>query len=67
MRRTDCFSVASRGRDPQNPGNRETVGMKLDQRLEVNWSGRSNVITHVSKDNYILEVFDEEIQDSEAH
>lgn len=61
MKRTDAYAVASRGRDPDNPGNRETAGMKLEQRLEINWSGRSNAITHVSKDSYVLEVYDEEV------
>lgn len=45
---------ASRGRNPENPSDR-TVGIHLEQRLEINYSGTSNTITTVQKDNYVLE------------
>lgn len=45
---------ASRGRNPENPSDR-TAGIKLEQRLEINYSGTSNTITTVQKDNYVLE------------
>lgn len=45
---------ASRGRNPENPSDR-TTGIKLEQRLEINYSGTSNTLTTVQKDNYVLE------------
>ena len=45
---------ASRGRNVENPSDR-TAGIKLEQRLEINYSGTSNTITTVQKDNYVLE------------
>lgn len=45
---------ASRGRNPENPSDR-TAGIHLEQRLEINYSGTSNTITTVQKDNYVLE------------
>lgn len=45
---------ASRGRNPENPSDR-TAGIKFEQRLEINYSGTSNTITTVQKDNYVLE------------
>ena len=45
---------ASRGRNPENPSDRK-AGIDTEQRLEVNWSGTSNALTSVSKDNYIIE------------
>ena len=45
---------ASRGRNPENPSDR-TAGIHLEQRLEINYSGTSNTLTTVQKDNYVLE------------
>lgn len=49
------YAVASRGRNPDNPSDRNP-GIHLEQRLEINWSGFANNITSVSKDCYILEI-----------
>ena len=46
--------AASRGRNPDNPGDR-TPGIPTEQRLEINKQGLSNTITTVQKDNYVLE------------
>ena len=46
------FIVASRGRNPENPSDR-TVGAPTEQRLEPNFSGCSNCLTSVEKDNYV--------------
>ena len=46
------FIVASRGRNPENPSDR-TAGAYLEQRLEPNFSGCTNTITSVQKDNYV--------------
>ena len=43
------YACASRGRDP-------TFNNKWIQQLEINFTGFSNTITGVAKDNYILEV-----------
>lgn len=45
---------ASRGRNPENPSDR-TAGIHLEQRLEINYSGTSNTITTVQKDNYLFQ------------
>ena len=45
---------ASRGRNSENPSDR-TAGIHLEQRLEINYSGTSNTLTTVQKDNYVLE------------
>lgn len=45
---------ASRGRNVENPSDR-TPGIHTEQRLEINYSGASNTITTVQKDNYVLE------------
>lgn len=45
---------ASRGRNPENPSDR-TPGTHTEQRLEINYSGTSNTLTTVQKDNYVLE------------
>ena len=45
---------ASRGRNPDNPGDR-TAGVPTEQRLEPNMDGVSNTLTTVQKDNYLLE------------
>ena len=51
---TDPFIVASRGRNPENPSDR-TAGIPTEQRLEPNFSGCSNTLTTVQKDNYVAE------------
>ena len=50
----DPFVVASRGRNPENPSDR-TAGIPTEQRLEPNFSGCSNTLTTVQKDNYVCE------------
>jgi site-specific DNA-cytosine methylase len=48
------FIVASRGRNPENPSDR-TPGAPTEQRLEPNFSGCTNTLTSVQKDNYVAE------------
>ena len=48
------FIVASRGRNPENPSDR-TTGAPTEQRLEPNFSGTTNCLTSVAKDNYVCE------------
>ena len=48
------FIVPSRGRNPENPSDR-TVGAPTEQRLEPNFSGCTNTLTSVQKDNYVCE------------
>lgn len=48
------FIVASRGRNPDNPSDR-TTGAPTEQRLEPNFSGITNCLTSVQKDNYVCE------------
>ena len=48
------FIVASRGRNPDNPSDR-TTGAHTEQRLEPNFSGCTNTLTSVQKDNYVCE------------
>ena len=48
------FIVASRGRNPENPSDR-TVGAPTEQRLEPNFSGCTNTLASVQKDNYVAE------------
>ena len=50
----DPFICASRGRNPENPSDRR-AGIHLEQRLEPNFSGCTNTITTVQKDNYVAE------------
>lgn len=50
----DPFVCASRGRNPENPSDRR-AGIHLEQRLEPNFSGCTNTITTVQKDNYVAE------------
>lgn len=45
---------ASRGRNPENPSDCK-YDAQYEQRLEINYSGASNTITTVQKDNYVLE------------
>lgn len=48
------FIVASRGRNVDNPSDR-TTGIPTEQRLEPNFSGCTNTLTSVQKDNYVAE------------
>lgn len=48
------FIIASRGRNPDNPSDR-TTGSPTEQRLEPNFSGCTNTLTSVQKDNYVCE------------
>ena len=48
------FIVASRGRNPENPSDR-TTGAPTKQRLEPSFSGTTNCLTSVQKDNYVCE------------
>lgn len=48
------FIVASRGRNPENPSDR-TTGAPTEQRLEPNFSGCTNTLTSVQKDNWVAE------------
>lgn len=48
--------AASRGRNPENPSDR-TAGNPTEQRLEINYSGCTNILTSVQKDNYVVEPF----------
>lgn len=48
------FVVASRGRNPDNPSDR-TTRAPTEQRFEPNFSGTTNCLTSVAKDNYICE------------
>lgn len=50
----DPVCAASRGRNPEKPGDR-TPGAETEQRLEINHAGLCNTLTTVQKDNYILE------------
>lgn len=49
----DFICVAQRGRNPDNPSDR-TTGSPTKQRLEPNYSGKTNCLTSVQKDNLIL-------------
>lgn len=46
--------AASRGRNPENPSDR-TTGKPTEQRIEINYSGCTNTLTSVQKDNYVIE------------
>lgn len=46
--------AVSRGRNPENPSDR-TAGSPTEQRLEINYSGCTNTLTSVQKDNYVVE------------
>jgi DNA (cytosine-5)-methyltransferase 1 len=48
------FIVASRGRNPDNPSDR-TIGIYTEQTLEPNFSGSTNCLTSVQKDNWVCE------------
>lgn len=57
MRNVTYYIVASRGRNPENPSDRRK-GISLVQRLEVNTKGLCNCLTRVSKDNMVLEIYE---------
>jgi site-specific DNA-cytosine methylase len=44
---------AIRGRNPENPSDRN-AGIKTEQRLEINKTGKSNTLTSVQKDNILI-------------
>lgn len=46
--------AASRGRNPENPSD-GTAGNPTEQMLEINYTGCTNTLTTVQKDNYLLE------------
>lgn len=46
--------ATSRGRNPENPSDR-TAGIPTEQTLEINYTGCSNTLTSVQKDNYVVE------------
>lgn len=52
------FACASRGRDPDNPSDRSSGNPNLVQRIEINWSGYANTISTISKDCYVLEIYE---------
>lgn len=45
---------AFRGRNPENPSDRR-IGIKTEQRLEINETGKSNTLASVSKDSLCIE------------
>lgn len=49
------YIVASRGRNPDNPNDRQK-GSPMEQRLEMNKDGLVNTLTTVQKDNLCLEI-----------
>lgn len=57
--------AASRGRNPDNPGDR-TAGIPLKQRLEINVNGICNSLTTVLKDNYVIEIEETETEKREV-
>ena len=51
----EAYIAAQRGRDQDNPSYRGSSNSNFRQRLEVNKNGLCNTLTHVQKDNYVLE------------
>jgi DNA (cytosine-5)-methyltransferase 3A len=49
------FIVASRGRNPENPKNRES-GLNTEQMLEPRFDGKTNCLTSVQKDNLVMQI-----------
>lgn len=47
------YIVASRGRNPENPKSRES-GLNTEQMLEPRYDGKTNCLTSVQKDNYVV-------------
>lgn len=54
LEKQEPFIVASRGRNPANSSDTIT-GTHTEQKLEPNFSGTTNCLTSVAKDNYICE------------
>lgn len=54
VQKDNYICVAMRGRNPTNPSDR-TLGIELEQTLEVNKNGTTNCLTSVQKDNLVLE------------
>jgi hypothetical protein len=55
VRKKKYYCAAMRGRNPDNPSNRNK-GIYLEQRLEINKSGLCNCLTTVQKDTLVLEI-----------
>jgi DNA (cytosine-5)-methyltransferase 3A len=51
--RDNQYIVASRGRNPENPKSRES-GLNTEQMLEPRYDGKTNCLTSVQKDNYVV-------------
>ena len=49
----DYICVASRGRNPESPKSRES-GLNTEQMLEPRTDGKTNCLTSVQKDNYVI-------------
>lgn len=49
----DCICIAQRGRNPQNPSSRKS-GEHTEQRFKPSLDGKTNTVTTVQKDNYVL-------------
>lgn len=50
------------GRSPTKPSDR-TPGIYLEQRLEINTKGVANTLPSVLKDNYVVEIEVEEVEE----
>ena len=57
MQRINAYIIASRGRNPEYPSDRRK-GINLVQRYEINRQGICNCLTSVSKDNMVLEIYE---------
>ena len=51
----DYITVASRGRNPENPKSRE-AGLHTEQHLEPRYDGKTNCLTSVQKDNLVMQI-----------
>lgn len=51
--RDNQYIVASRGRNPENPKSRKS-GLHTEQQLEPRYDGKTNCLTSVQKDNYVV-------------
>jgi site-specific DNA-cytosine methylase len=51
--RDNTYIVAQRGRNPENPKSRK-VGLPTEQMLEPRFDGKTNCLTSVQKDNYVI-------------
>lgn len=51
--RDNHYIVASRGRNPENPKSRKS-GLNTEQMLEPRYDGKTNCLTSVQKDNYVV-------------